>query len=57
MNSRIKQTYSSNSRLDVILKKEYVAPKLTSLLDETNIAGSTQTNVAEGTGGFLAATS
>ena len=64
MNSPAKQKYSyktdfkpSNSTLNVIQKKIYVAPKLTSLLNETNIAGSNQTNVAEGTGGFLAASS
>lgn len=47
----------SNSASNVILKKTYVAPKLISLLNETNIAGSNQTNVAEGTGGFLAVSS
>ena len=64
MNYPIKQHYSSkakcklsNSASNGIPKKTYVAPKLTSLLNETNIAGSTQSNVAEGTGGFLAASS
>lgn len=64
MNSPIKQKYSSktdfkpsNSRLNEIAKKTYLAPKLTSLLNETNIAGSNQTNVVEGTGGFLSASS
>ena len=47
----------SNSASNVIQKKTYVAPKLISLLNETHIAGSNQTNVAEGTGGFLAASS
>ena len=65
MNSPVKQHYSSksecklsNSASNVIPpKKTYVAPKLISLLNETHIAGSNQTNVAEGTGGFLAASS
>jgi hypothetical protein len=47
----------SNSTASVILKKAYVAPTLTALLNKTNIAGSTQSNVAEGTGGFLAVNS
>lgn len=64
MNAPVKQKHSSktpfkpsNGTLHVIQKKTYVAPKLTSLINETNIAGSNQTNVAEGTGGFLAASS
>ena len=64
MNYPVKQQNSfktefklSNSAAHFIPKKIYVAPKLTSLLNETNIAGSTQSHVAEGTGGFLAASS
>lgn len=57
-NTPIRNMLSIGSALNVISKKPYAAPKLTALLNETNIAGSNQTNVAEGTGGgFLAASS
>ena len=55
--SKIAFKLSSNAS-NVIPQKFYVTPKLTALLNETNIAGSNQTYVAEGTGGgFLAASS
>jgi hypothetical protein len=56
-NSLAIQHYSSETKCElpnVIAKKAYLAPKLIPLLHETHIAGSNQTNVAEGTGGFLA---
>jgi hypothetical protein len=65
INDAVKQHYSfkaeyalSNSASNIIPKKAYAAPKLISLFNETQIAGSNQTNVAEGTGGgFLAVAS